>query len=49
MLDLTEGTRVNDRMYLQTWGIFLYAAQTKEMRENMKWCIQENTRINRYR
>jgi hypothetical protein len=31
MLDLTEQTRVNDWMYLQTRGIFLDAAQTKEV------------------
>jgi hypothetical protein len=40
MLELTEQTSVNDWMYLQTRGIFLYTTVDKEMRtkcvENMK-------------
>jgi hypothetical protein len=36
MLDLTEQTHVNDWMYLQTRGIFLYAAQTKEVHKNIE-------------
>jgi hypothetical protein len=42
ILDLTEQTRVNDWLYLQTQGIFLYTAVNKEMRkkqsEYMKHC-----------
>jgi hypothetical protein len=41
MLDLTEQTCVNDWMYLQMRGIFLYTTVDKEMR---KKCVQNMKR-----
>jgi hypothetical protein len=39
MLDLTEQTRVNDWMYLQTRAIFLYTAADTDVRwkHEMTW------------